>query len=93
MQPSPWPGLLSILAIFGIFYFLLFLPMQRQKKQTKEMLGWLKNGDDVVTTGGLIGTISAIHEDDTLTLRLKPDNIKVQISKAAVTGVLNPKNS
>jgi len=93
MQPSPWPGLLSIVAIFGIFYFLLFLPMQRQKKQTKEMLGGLKNGDDVVTTGGLIGTISAIHEDDTLTLRLKPDNIKVQISKAAVTGLLNPKNS
>ena len=57
------------------------------------MLGGLKNGDDVVTTGGLIGTISAIHEDDTLTLRLKPDNIKVQISKAAVTGLLNPKNS
>ena len=53
----------------------------------------MKNGDDVVTTGGLIGTISAIHEDDTLTLRLKPDNIKVQISKAAVTGLLNPKNS
>lgn len=93
MQPSPWPGLLSILAIFGIFYFLLFLPMQRQKKQTKAMLAGLKNGDDVVTTGGMIGTISAIHEDETLTLRLKPDNVKVQISKSAVAGLLNPKSS
>lgn len=94
MQPSPWPGLLSIVAIFGIFYFLLFLPMQRQKKQTQQMLKNLKNGDDVVTTGGLIGTVSAINtEDDTLILRLKPDNLKVQISRSAVAGILGSKSS
>lgn len=93
MQQSPLPGLLSIVAIFGIFYFLLFLPMQRQKKQTKDMLAGLKNGDDVVTTGGLIGTISAINDDDTVILRLKPDNLKVLISKSAVAGVVTPKTS
>lgn len=94
MQPSPWPGLLSIVAIFGIFYFLLFLPMQRQKKQTQEMLKNLKNGDDVVTSGGLMGTVFAINEqEESLTLRLKPDNIKVQVARNAISAVVPPKGS
>ena len=48
-------GFLPILLIFGIFYFLLFLPMQRQRKQTQKMLAALKNGNMVVTSGGIVG--------------------------------------
>jgi preprotein translocase subunit YajC len=83
---NPILGFLPVLLIFGIFYFLLFLPMQRQKKQMKQMLESLKTGDEIVTTGGLIGTIFAINPDDTLILRLRPDNIKVQVSRSAVAG-------
>ncbi len=70
---SSWMGFLPILLIFGIFYFLLFLPMQRQRKNTAKMLAALKNGDAVVTSGGIIGTIVAIEGDDSVVLRVKPE--------------------
>jgi len=94
-QPSSNPivGFLPILLIFGIFYFLLFLPMQRQKKQQRKMLAELQTGNSVVTTGGIIGTITAIGEDDTLIIRVKPDNLKIQIARSAVSGLLPEKKS
>ena len=80
---------LPILLIFGIFYFLLFLPMQKQRKQTKEMLATLQNGHTVVTSGGIVGTIVAIDGDETLVLRVKPDNIKIQVARSAVSSVVS----
>ncbi|MGA2197284.1 MAG: preprotein translocase subunit YajC [Bryobacteraceae bacterium] len=83
-------GLLPILLIFGVFYFLLFLPMQRQKKNTQKMLAGLQNGNTVTTSGGIIGTIVAIDdEDQTLVLRVKPDNIKIQVSRASVSSLVS----
>jgi preprotein translocase subunit YajC len=81
-------GFLPILLIFGIFYFLLFLPMQRQRKQTQKMLSALKNGDVVVTSGGIIGAIVAIDGDDSLVLRVKPDNVKIQVSRSSVSSLV-----
>ena len=83
-QPNSLLGFLPILLIFGIFYFLLFMPMQRQKKQTAQMLAELQNGDNVVTSGGVVGTIVAL-DTDTLVLRVKPDNLKLQFSRSSVT--------
>jgi preprotein translocase subunit YajC len=80
-------GFLPILLIFAIFYFLLFLPMQRQKKQTQKMLKELQNGNVVVTSGGIVGTIVAV-EDDMLTLRVKPDNIKLQVARSAISSLV-----
>ena len=80
-------GFLPILLIFAIFYFLLFLPMQRQKKKQAQMLADLQNGNVVATTGGIVGTIVSI-EDDTLVLRVKPDNVKLQVSRSAVSNLL-----
>jgi preprotein translocase subunit YajC len=85
---SPLLGFLPILLIFAIFYFLLFLPMQRQRKQQQKMLAGLQNGSVVVTSGGIIGTVVAI-EDDTLVLRVKPDNIKLQLARSAVSSVVS----
>ena len=82
-------GLLPILLIFGIFYFLLFLPMQRQKKQQQKMLSQLENGNVVVTSGGIVGTIVAIEGDDTLVLRVKPDNVKIQVTRSAVSSLVS----
>jgi preprotein translocase subunit YajC len=81
-------GFLPILLIFGIFYFLLFLPMQRQKKQQKQMLSSLQNGNTVLTSGGIVGTIISIGDDDTLVLRVKPDNIKLQVARSAVSNLV-----
>src|SRR5580700_1307800 len=81
-------GFLPILLIFGIFYFLLFLPMQRQKKNQQKMLSSLQNGQTVLTSGGIVGTIISIGEDETLVLRVKPDNIKLQVARSAVSNLV-----
>ena len=82
-------GFLPMIAIFAIFYFLLFLPMQRQKKQTAQMLSNLKTGDEVVSSGGIVGTVIAVNAtDDTLVIRVKPDNVKLQVTRAAITSLV-----
>jgi len=86
--PNSLIGMLPILAIFAIFYFLLFLPMQRQRKNTQKMLAGLQNGNVVVTSGGIVGTIVAIENDETLVLRVKPDNIKLQVARSAVSSLV-----
>jgi preprotein translocase subunit YajC len=86
--PSPLLQFLPIILIFAIFYFLLFLPMQRQKKQQQKMLAELQPGDEVLTNGGIVGTIVAIHSDDTLVLRVKPDNVKLTFARGAVASKL-----
>jgi preprotein translocase subunit YajC len=65
------------------------LPMQRQKKQTQKMLAELKSGDSVVTTGGIVGTITSL-EKDTVVIRVKPDNLKLQVTRASVAGLVPP---
>ena len=50
-----------MILIFGIFYFLLFMPMQKQKKQQRQMLAALQNGNVVQTTGGIVGTIVSLN--------------------------------
>ncbi len=65
-------GLLSSLFLFlpliAIFYFLIFRPQQKQRKEMQEMLASLKKGDRVVTRGGLIGVVDKVEEQ---TLRLE----------------------
>ena len=86
---NPIMGFLPLLLIVAIFYFLVFMPMQRQKKQQQQMLANLQNGQTVLTTGGMVGTIVSINSDDTVILRVKPDNIKLQVMRSAVAGLVN----
>jgi preprotein translocase subunit YajC len=85
---NPIVGFLPLLVIVAIFYLLVFMPMQRQKKQQAQMLKDLQNGNIVLTSGGLVGTIVAINNDDTLILRVKPDNLKLQVARSAITGLV-----
>ena len=78
---------LPIILMVAIFYFLVFMPMRRQQKNTKEMIRTLQPGQTVVTSGGLMGTVIAVN-DDTLILRVKPDNLKLQVSRNSVTSVV-----
>lgn len=75
-----------------VFYFLLFMPMQRQKKRQQQMLNELKSGDNVVTSGGIVGTITAV-DGDTIVLRVKPDNLKLQFSRASVSSKVTAEDS
>jgi len=83
---NPILGFLPILLIFAIFYFLLFLPMQRQKKKHQQMLKELVSGAKVLTNGGMIGTVVKV-EEDSVVLRVKPDNIKIEIARSAVASL------
>jgi preprotein translocase subunit YajC len=85
---SPIMGLLLPLALVAIFYLLVFMPMQRQKKQQQQMLKTLENGKVVLTTGGLVGTIVSVNSDDTLILRVKPDNVKLQVARSSVASLV-----
>jgi preprotein translocase subunit YajC len=85
---NPVMGLLLPLALVAIFYLLVFMPMQRQKKQQQQMLKTLENGSQVLTTGGIIGTIVSVNADDTLILRVKPDNLKLQVARSAVASLI-----
>ncbi len=77
-----------IILMVVIFYFVLFMPMRRKQRKLDEMLRNLKNGDKVVTTGGIIGTLVAVGDDNTVTVRIKPDNVKIEISRKAVTALV-----
>jgi preprotein translocase subunit YajC len=79
-------GLVMFLPIIAIFYFLLILPQQRRQKKWAAMLESLKTGDRVTTSGGLRGTIMAL-KDDSVHLRVPPNNIVVEVTKASVTQV------
>ncbi len=79
--------MLPILLMFGILYFVLILPMQRQKKTQQKMLEALKSGDDVATSGGIVGSIVSLN-GDIVVIRVKPDNIKLQIARSAIATVI-----
>src|SRR3982751_2780640 len=94
LQTAPSPtgsfltGVLPIVLMIAIFYFLVFMPMRKQQRNQKEMLKSLQNGQTVLTTGGIIGTIIAVN-DDNLILRIKPDNLKIQVARSAVSSLVN----
>jgi preprotein translocase subunit YajC len=71
-----------LVIIMVIFYVLLILPAQRRQKKTQEMLSALKNGDKVVTNGGLFGTIVGL-EIDAVQLRIA-DQVKVKVLRSAI---------
>jgi preprotein translocase subunit YajC len=83
--------LLPLLLMFAIMYFLVIMPQQRQRKKTQEMLGAVKNGDKVVTTSGIYGTINGI-DGDTFILKVA-DNVKIRITRAAIAQVETPQDA
>jgi preprotein translocase subunit YajC len=82
---SQWMGLLPLVLLFVVFYFLLIRPQQKRAKQQKMFIENLKKGDKVVTSGGLYGTITGIT-DDTVTMEIA-DKIRVKVLKGAIANI------
>src|SRR5262244_2791529 len=76
---------LPMIIVMGIFYVMLILPQQRQRKKTQAMLAALKNGDKVITNSGIYGTVSGI-DGDTLILKIA-DQVKIRIARSAIAQV------
>jgi len=82
-----WAGTLFLLGgMFAIFYFLLIRPQQRERRKRDQLLGALKKGDRVVTTGGLHGTIVGLNEHSVI-LKIA-DQVKVEVDRTAVGRVV-----
>ena len=81
--PNPGSLLFPFVMMFGIFYFLVFRPQSKQRKQHEQLLKDLKKHDEVVTSGGLYGTIVNL-KPDTLTLRID-ENVRVEVDRSSVT--------
>lgn len=80
-------GILPLVFIFVIFYLLLILPQQKRQKKWQAMVEQLKAGDKVVTSGGLRGQIFAI-KDDSVQLRIPPDNIRLEVTRSSIVTVV-----
>ncbi len=65
------------------------MPQQRRQKKWQAMLGELKTGDKVTTSGGLKGTVIAL-KDDSIHLRVPPDNLRVEVTRASIVSVTTP---
>jgi preprotein translocase subunit YajC len=83
--------ILMMVAIFAIFYFLLIMPQQRRQKKWQAMLAEIKSGDRVVTSGGLTGVIMSV-KDDAVVLRVPPDNIKLEVTRASIVTQTTPED-
>lgn len=77
--------LIMMIIVMGIFYVMLILPQQRQRKKTQAMLSALKNGDKVVTTSGIYGTVNGI-DGETVILKIA-DQVKIRIARSAIASV------
>jgi preprotein translocase subunit YajC len=79
----------QMMLIFAIFYFLLIRPQAKERQRHDEMLKNIKKGDEIVTSGGIIGTIVHV-EEKRLTLRTG-ENTRVTVDRSKIGGVLNAK--
>jgi len=77
--------LIPMLLVFGVFYLLLIRPQQRKQRELQATIAGLKAGDKVVTTGGIIGVITAVR--DTSFLIRSADKTMIEIARSAVAGV------
>jgi len=78
-------ALLPMLLIFGVFYLLLIRPQQKKQRQLQATIAELKTGDKVITTGGIVGTITAVRETSFL-IRSAEKSI-LEIARTAIAGV------
>ena len=89
-----WP---MLLALFAVFYFFIIRPQQKKQKESQKMLQELNKGDEIITIGGIVGTITAIKDkkgdnggDDIITLKIA-ENTRIDMLRSSVARVINRK--
>ena len=88
MSGSGFAQFIPLILIFVIFYFFLIRPQQKRVKEHKLMVAALKRGDEVVTSGGIVGKVERVLEDDKIDLLIS-DNVTVKVVKSTVQNLLN----
>ena len=88
MSSSGIGQFIPLILIFVIFYFFLIRPQQKKVKEHKSMVAALKRGDEVVTSGGIIGKIEKVHDGDKVDLAIS-ENVTVEVVKSTIQSLLN----
>tara|TARA_Y100000590_G_C15069757_1_gene769590 strand:+ start:283 stop:567 length:285 start_codon:yes stop_codon:yes gene_type:complete len=92
MSGSGFAQFIPLILIFVIFYFFLIRPQQKKIKEHKSMVAGLKRGDEVITSGGIVGKIEKVHDDDKIDVLIS-ENVVVKVVKSTVQSLLNTSNT
>ena len=92
MSGSGFAQFVPLILIFVIFYFFLIRPQQKKIKDHKNMVSALKRGDDIITSGGIVGRIEKVNDDDKIDLIIA-DNVTVKVIKSTVQSLLTNTNT
>jgi len=87
MSGSGFAQFIPLILIFVIFYFFLIRPQQKKIKEHKAMVGALKRGDEVITSGGIVGKIEKVHNDDKIDLIIS-ENVTIKVIKSTIQSLL-----
>ena len=88
MSGSGFAQFIPLILIFVIFYFFLIRPQQKKVKEHKLMVGALKRGDEVITSGGIVGKVEKILGDDKIDILIS-DNVTVQVVQSTIQSLLS----
>ena len=92
MSGSGFAQFIPLILIFVIFYFFLIRPQQKKIKDHKSMVAALKRGDEVITSGGIVGRIEKVYDDDKIDLIIS-ENIAVKVVKSTIQSLLTNQNT
>ena len=92
MSGSGFAQFIPLILIFVIFYFFLIRPQQKKVKDHKGMVASLKRGDEVITSGGIIGKIEKVYEDDKVDLFIT-ESVTVKVVKSTIQALTNSPNT
>ena len=92
MSGSGFTQFIPLILIFVIFYFFLIRPQQKKVKEHKLMVSALKRGDEVVTSGGIVGKIERVLGDDKVDISIS-ENVTVQVVQSTIQSLLSKPNT
>ena len=88
MSGSGFAQFVPLILIFVIFYFFLIRPQQKKVKEHKLMVGALKRGDEVITSGGIVGKVERVLGDDKVDILIS-ENVTIQVVQSTIQSLLN----
>ena len=91
MSGSGFAQFIPLILIFVIFYFFLIRPQQKKIKEHKAMVASLKRGDDVITSGGVVGKVKKVYDDDKIDVAIS-ENVTVKVIKSTIQSLVGAKN-
>ena len=92
MSGSGFTQFIPLILIFVIFYFFLIRPQQKKVKEHRQMVAAIKRGDEVVTSGGIVGKIERVLGDDKVDILIS-ENVTVQVVQSTIQSLLNKPNT